>query len=133
MAKHVKTGRNRAVTKSGRRKEVLEREAAGALGGAAAGAAVGAIAGPPGAAAGVVLGAAAAVLAERAAGREAEKRAREDARLDAEIGVSGGDLGAPNLRHPPARVGAYSAASSGAGGGRGRVPAEGPIPDLDDD
>jgi hypothetical protein len=33
--------------------------------------------------------------------------------LDAVIGISGGDMGAPNLAHPPAKVGAYSSASVG--------------------
>ncbi len=44
--------------------------------------------------------------------------------------MTGGELGAPNLKHPPARVGAYSAASAGVatGGDDDEAPAEGPIP-----
>jgi hypothetical protein len=53
-----------------------------------------------------------------------------DRELDAEIGVSGGDLGAPNLKHPPATTGVYSAASSGAGAS-GESPAEGPMQPVD--
>jgi hypothetical protein len=81
----------------------------------------------------VAIGAAAGALAERVLGRDAERRAEKDARLDADIGVSGGEMGAPNLRHPPARVGAYSAASVGVGEVGGKIPAEGPIPDPDDE
>jgi hypothetical protein len=51
---------------------------------------------------------------------------RKDRALDAAIGVTDGTLGAPNLEHPPAIAGAYSAASSGAGGG-GVPAAEGPM------
>jgi hypothetical protein len=51
----------------------------------------------------------------------------EDAKLDAEIGVSGGELGAPNLAHPPAKVGAYSGSSAGSGEGDGEEPSEGPM------
>jgi phage tail tape-measure protein len=121
-----------AKAKSPSRKNELEREAAGAIGGAAAGAAVGAIAGPPGAAVGAVLGATVGALAERTVRREAGLYALHDARLDAEIGVRDGDIGANNLKHPPARVGAFSAASSGAVS-HDRVPAEGPIPEPDED
>ena len=40
---------------------------------------------------------------------------------------TGGDLGAPNLKHPPAIRGTYSAASSGGGGGGGGSEADGPM------
>jgi outer membrane protein with glycine zipper len=115
------------------RKKELTREAAGAVAGAAAGAAIGAIGGPPGLAAGAAIGAVAGAMAEKAVGRDQDKSARNDARLDAEIGVSGGELGAPNLRHPPGRVGAYSGASVGAGQRGGRTPAEGPISEPEDE
>ena len=54
--------------------------------------------------------------------------AAHDRELDEEIGVMGGDLGAPNLKHPPAKVGAYSTAATGTGAsGGGSEPAEGPM------
>jgi hypothetical protein len=134
MAKRKKTVDSKQTVPGDKgRKSELEREVVGAVAGAAVGASVGAMAGPPGIAAGAAVGAIAGAMAERAVGREADKHAGEDARLDAEIGVSGGDLGAPNLAHPPARVGAYSDASVGAGQRGGRQPAEGPIPEPDED
>ena len=51
--------------------------------------------------------------------------------LDAVIGVSGGEMGAPNLKHPPARRGAYSAASAGSTG-VAATPAEGPMQTPDE-
>jgi hypothetical protein len=134
MAKRKKTvDSKKTVPGDKTRKSELEREVVGAVAGAAAGASVGAMAGPPGIAAGAAVGAIAGAMAERAVRRDGDEHATEDARLDAEIGVSGGDLGAPNLRHPPARVGAYSSASLGVGQRGGRQPAEGPIPEPDDD
>jgi hypothetical protein len=119
------------------RKRAVEREVAGAAVGAAvgaaAGAAVGAIAGPPGVAVGAAIGAAVGAVAEGVVDRDKQARSRHDATLDQEIGVIGGDIGAPNLRHPPARVGAYSDASAGARGRGKRTPAEGPIPEPDED
>jgi hypothetical protein len=132
MTKRKKTREGKKAMPETRKKE-LEREAAGAVAGAAAGAAVGAMAGPPGIAAGAAIGAIAGAMAESAVGRERDARAGNDARLDADIGVSGGNLGAPNLRHPPARVGAYSGASVGASPQGGRQPAEGPMSDPDED
>ena len=85
----------------------------GALGGAGMGALV---AGPPGAAAGAVIGAAVGTLTAWAADANAEDLAATERRLDAEIGVSEGDLGVPSLEHPPAKLGALSAESSGSGG-----------------
>jgi len=105
-----------------------EHEAAGAAAGALAGAAMGAIAGPPGAIAGAVIGAIAGAATEMALENDAEWKAVENRALDADIGVSGGEMGAPNLKHPPAKVGAYSgAASGGSSGSAGEEPAEGPI------
>jgi hypothetical protein len=104
----------------------------GAAGGAAAGAAAGAIAGPVGSVAGAVLGGAAGAIAENILEREEEASQLRGKALDEEIGVTSGSIGAPNLRHPPARTGAYSAGSSGAGGGR-RTLAEGPLQPPDDE
>ena len=101
--------------------------AAGLAGGAAAGAAIGAIAGPPGMIAGALIGAAAGAAAGVAVDQGEEEIAVEDAKLDEEIGVTRGDLGAPNLKHPPAKVGAYSAGSSGTASTPTGSPAEGPM------
>jgi hypothetical protein len=134
MAKRKKTADSkRSEPEAQARKKELTREAAGAVAGATVGATLGAMAGPPGIAAGAAIGAVAGAMAESAVGRARDKTAKDDAQLDAEIGVSGGDLGAPNLLHPPARVGAYSSASVGAGGGGDRTPAEGPISEPEDD
>ena len=96
----------------------------GALGGAGMGALV---AGPPGAAAGAVIGAAVGTLSAWAADANAEDLAATERRLDAEIGVSEGDLGVPGLAHPPAKIGALSAESSGAGGSTSTTLSGGPI------
>jgi hypothetical protein len=90
-------------------------EAVGAGVGALSGAALGAIGGPPGAVVGAVLGIAAGAVATWAL--EAEKvdeNAREE-KLDEEIGVMGGDIGVPGLKHPPAQRATYSSAAMGAG------------------
>jgi hypothetical protein len=51
-----------------------------------------------------------------------------DKALDEEIGVTAGTLGDPNLLHPPARRGVYSAAAAGAGPMTSEhQPAEGPM------
>ena len=104
-----------------------EHEAEGGVAGALAGAAMGAIAGPPGAVAGAVIGGIVGAMATGALERGEAERAAVDRELDAEIGVSGGELGAPNLKHPPAKRGLYSAASSGAGAMSDSTPAEGPM------
>ena len=97
--------------------------------GAAAGAALGAMAGPLGMVAGAIVGAAAGAIAASAAQDGEEEKAARDLEIDEEIGVLGGDIGAPNLKHPPVRNGgAFSAASCGAGGGGGGPSAEGPMP-----
>lgn len=106
----------------------FEHEAAAAAAGAVAGAVIGAVAGVPGAIVGALLGASAAALAEGGAEKGGAAREAEDAELDRLIGVSGGELGAPNLEHPPATVGAYSGASAGAAAGGGAPPAEGALP-----
>lgn len=94
-------------------------EAGGAAGGALAGAALGAIAGPAGAAAGAVIGGAVGAVVAKVADDEAERASLHDAELDEAIGVTGGDIGAPNLKHPPAKRGTFSSASAGGGGGGG--------------
>ena len=108
-------------------------EEAGAIGGEIVGAVVGSMAGPPGAIAGMVLGAAAGAVVGKMVDEEADRKSTHDEELDEAIGVSGGDLGAPNLKHPPAIRGAYSAASVGAGGSGERHPSEGPMSGTDVD
>ena|SRR5579872_3553710 len=104
-----------------------------ALAGAAAGAAVGVAAGPAGAAAGAIVGGSIGAAVGVAEEQDALRRAAHDAALDEEVGVLGGELGAPNLKHLPARVGAYSHASVGGRARAERHPAEGPISGLDDE
>jgi hypothetical protein len=118
-----KKEKNKAA-KPDRRELVHETE--GGVAGAVAGAAVGAAAGPAGAVAGAAIGALAGALAGRALDVDAEQQAARDRQLDAELGVTEGTVGAPNLKHPPAERGAYSAASVGVGSS-GEQPAEGPI------
>jgi hypothetical protein len=96
----------------------VAREAAGAATGAVTGAILGSVAGPPGVAAGVVVGGLVTADAEAAQTRE----------LDEEIGINGGDVGAPNLKHPAPKRGTYSGGSVGAERSTGESPAEGPIP-----
>jgi|ERR1017187_6594388 hypothetical protein len=81
----------------------IQHEAeAGALG-AVSGAVVGAGAGLPGAIAGAVIGGVAGVIAGGAVDSDNSDQEAHTKVLDAEIGVSGGDMGAPNLKHPPER------------------------------
>jgi phage tail tape-measure protein len=108
-----------------------EHEAEGGVAGALAGATLGAIAGPPGAVVGAVIGGVVGALAAGAADSDSADRVAENSKLDAAIGVSGGELGAPNLKHPPAKSGAYSSASTGTGSSTDSSPAEGPIPPGD--
>jgi uncharacterized membrane protein len=106
----------------------LEHDAEGAASGAVAGAVFGAMAGPPGMVAGAVIGAVAGAVAASALDIDSELRAKHTRELDEAIGVSGGDLGAPNLKHPPATIGAYSAGSTAGGGASDESePAEGPM------
>jgi len=118
--------------KTHQKHEHLAREGAAAAGGAVVGALLGMVAGPPGAVVGAALGVAIGVTAEDALESASAARRAKDEKLDDEIGINGGDLGAPNLKHPPARVGAFSAASSG-GGGSSRPAAEGPLSTPDED
>jgi hypothetical protein len=101
----------------------------GGLLGACAGAGMGGlVAGPPGAVVGALVGTAMGAATGWAAYRGASEAADRDSQLDIAIGVHGPDLGAPNLEHPPARIGAYSREASGVGGaGEDSIEAEGPI------
>ncbi len=107
-------------------------EAGGAAAGAAAGAALGALAGPPGVAAGAIIGGVVGAFTAKIADEEAERVSLHDQELDAAIGVNGGTLGAPNLKHPPAIRGTYSAGSAGGGGGGDGAGAGGPMPVPED-
>lgn len=101
------------------------------LEGALAGAAVGAMGGPVGIVAGGAIGGLVGAVAD---GMLAEDRAadtKRDAELDQIIGVSGGDIGAAKRGQPPARVGAFSSASSGGESSHG-VDSSGPIQDVDE-
>jgi len=105
----------------------LEHDGETGAGGALAGAVIGSVAGPVGALAGAIIGAAAGSLLGDVTHKAGVERDTRDAELDEEIGVSGGDMGAPNLSHPPATVGAYSGGSTGASSGGDEEPAEGPM------
>lgn len=102
-------------------------EAEGGASGALAGAVLGAGAGPPGIVAGALIGGVAGALAGAALDTESSRQGARTRELDEAIGVSEGDLGAPNLQHPPAKVGTYSAASAGIDSSSGEEPVEGPI------
>ncbi len=111
-------------TRSSRRHE---REVEVGATGALAGAAIGAIAGPPGALAGAILGGVVGALAGATLDDQSVDSATHEGALDTAIGVSGGDLGAPGLEHPPAVVGIYSAATSGGAASAVEPPADGPM------
>jgi sporulation protein YlmC with PRC-barrel domain len=106
----------------------LEHEVEGGGAGALAGALLGVVAGPPGMVAGALIGGAAGAITGAALDTESVARAMGTRVLDTEIGVGEGDLGAPNLAHPPAKTGAYSAASAGVDTSSGEPCAEGPMP-----
>jgi hypothetical protein len=105
---------------------------AAGVAGAVGGAAMGVLAGPPGIAAGAIIGGAVGVLAAMAYEASSAEEAAAERQLDAELGISEGDIGAPNLEHPPAKIGAYSLAASGAGASTDTEPAEGPVPSSDE-
>jgi hypothetical protein len=121
-------GTERARSKSGR----AGRIETAAVSGAVAGAAAGAVAGPLGAAAGLVVGGAAGAIAGAALADDADRRHAHDDELDREIGVTSAGIGAAPPGQPPARIGAFSAASSGAASEGGATPSEGPMQDVDD-
>ena len=110
------------------RRHPLLHEAGGAAAGAIAGAALGAVGGPPGAVVGAVIGGVVGAVVTKVSDEEHDRASKHEIELDAEIGVNGGDLGAPNLEHPPAVLGLYSSGASGAGGGGdGGSAASGPM------
>jgi hypothetical protein len=82
--------------------------------------------------AGAIIGGVAGALTGAVLDGEASRKEARTRELDEEIGVTGGDLGAPNLKHPPARVGAYAGASAGASSPLGQEPAEGPMQEPDE-
>jgi hypothetical protein len=125
MDGHMKTKRAKG---QGERKGRIETAA---VSGAVAGAAAGSLAGPAGAVAGGIVGGVAGAMAGVALADDAQRRHSHGAELDREIGVTEGDLGAAGPDAPPARVGAYSAGSAGAGVAT-PTPSEGPIQDVDD-
>ena len=97
---------NSALTNKTNRKAVIRRVEHAVEGGglgAVAGALIGSMTGPPGAVAGAIIGGVAGTMAGVVLDREATRRAARTRELDAEIGVSEGDMGAPNLEHPPSR------------------------------
>jgi hypothetical protein len=108
-----------------------ERIGTGMVAGVVAGAAVGAIAGPAGVVVGGVLGGVTGAAAGGAIANDAERRHAHAHDVDREIGVTGGDIGAASSNQPPARIGAFSAGSAGAGS-TASTPAEGPMQDVDD-
>src|SRR4051812_40283472 len=83
--------------------------------GVLAGAALGAFAGPVGLIAGAIAGSAVGAMLAVGHNRQMHLEAEEEERSDRELGIIGGNIGAPNLRHPPATHGLYSAASLGSG------------------
>ena len=95
--------------------------------GVVAGAALGAFAGPPGIVAGAAIGSIVGAVLAIGHNRQMHIEALEEERVDRELGVIWGDIGAPNLSHPPPRAGGlYSAGSTGLGTSDGMV-AAGPI------
>jgi outer membrane lipoprotein SlyB len=122
----MKSKKKVAVATSRNARRRIEHEAEAGASGALVGAVVGASAGPPGALAGAIIGGVAGALAGAVMDQESSAREQRTRELDAEIGVSGGDLGAPNLEHPAPKRGTYSAAASGVSPADD-APAEGPI------
>jgi hypothetical protein len=121
----MKSKKKSAASKS--TKQRVAHEVEGAASGALAGAVMGSIAGPPGMVAGAILGGAAGAVAGATLDTESTREGAHTRDLDATIGVTKGTIGAPNLAHPPAKVGAFSSASSGGGPSSDAEPAEGPM------
>ena len=102
--------------------------------GVMAGAALGAFAGPIGLVAGAIGGSIVGTILAIGPNRQIHLEAMEEERVDRELGIIGGDIGAPNLRHPPPSYGGlYHTSSLGFGGTGGGydadegVVAEGPM------
>lgn len=96
--------------------------------GVLAGAALGAFAGPAGLIAGALGGSFVGAVLAIGHNRQMRLDAIDEERVDRELGIIGGDIGAPNLRHPPATVGTFSSGSLGFGGRTDTEVAEGPMP-----
>jgi hypothetical protein len=105
----------------------VERELGEAMLGAVVGGVTGAVAGPPGVIFGAIFGGLVGLLAGFVDEREDTRAAMHTRELDDTIGITHGSLGTRWVKHIPPRIGAYSAGSSGAGGGHGATPAEGPM------
>ena len=114
------------------RKHRIAREAEGGASGALAGVVLGAGAGPPGMVAGALVGGMVGALAGSVLDGASSSQASHERDLDAQIGVSKGDLGAPNLEHAPSKTGAYSTASLGLETSSGEEPAVGPMQELEE-
>jgi hypothetical protein len=127
--KTKQTKKGAPVSETANRKERVETAL---VAGAVAGAAVGAMAGPPGVLIGGVVGGVTGVVAGRVLADDAERRHAHANEIDRDIGVTGGDMGAASPDQPPARIGAYSGGSAGAGSTSTRTPAEGPMQDVED-
>jgi hypothetical protein len=96
-----------------------------------AGAALGAFAGPVGLIAGAIGGSVVGAVLAIGHNRQMHMEAMEEERIDRELGIIGGSVGAPNLRHPPPTVGGlYHSGSLGVRnvGAGDAVVSEGPIP-----
>jgi len=83
-------------------------EAEGGVAGAVAGATMGSIAGPPGVVIGGVIGGVVGAVAGKILDEKAGELADKEKKLDEEIGVTSGEVGAPNLAHPPEANVAYA-------------------------
>jgi hypothetical protein len=99
--------------------------------GVVTGAAVGAFAGPVGLVAGALIGSAVGAGLAIAQNRAEHWDHEIVDRYDDELGIMGGDLGAPGLSHPPPVIGAYSTGSAGASTGRGGPISSGPFEEID--
>ncbi len=109
------------------RKHRIAHEAEGGASGALAGVVLGAGAGPPGMVAGAIIGGMVGAITGSMLDSASSSQASHARELDEQIGVSKGDLGAPNLEHPTAKTGVCSTASLGVARSSGAEPAEGPM------
>jgi hypothetical protein len=126
--KTKRTKKGTPVSETANRKERVETAM---VAGAVAGAAVGAMAGPPGMVIGGLMGGVTGAVAGGALADDAERRHAHANEVDHDIGVNGGDMGAASPNQPPARIGAFSSGSAGAGS-PASTPAEGPMQDVED-
>lgn len=96
--------------------------------GVLAGASLGAFAGPVGALAGAIGGSIVGAVLAIGHNRQMHWDAEEEERIDRELGIIDGDIGAPNLSHPPPSIGGlYSATSMGISPSLEANVAEGPF------